>query len=1153
MPAENKTITANFEINQYTITFVLGNGEENVVVEQDYGTAYNMPTDPERTGYTFGGWDREVPATIPAENITVNATWTANEYTLTIKENDTYGAVIATITQGYGTTIDYSGVDTTKYGYTFGGYSDQPQTMPLDGGEIYAYFTANGHTLYFDANGGYVDLQSTEVTYGQEYGALPIPTKDGYTFLGWYDTNGNLKADDEVYNLDSDTTFTAYWQTITYKIILIINNEVASQIPYTIESSDYTLADAQEPTGYSFLGWTGDGNTTPRKGVIIRSGSMGDKVFTAKFEANRYDIEYRDYGTPGGFSGTTDGLPTFHIYDQATTLVESTRTGYKFVGWMLNGEMVTRIAENTVAENITLDAVWEANSYDIVYRDKNNATFSGLFAGEYPEKYTYDRNTTLVSPTRVGYDFVGWFSDAACTQPITQIPAGYDTQAVTVYADWTAQQYTITYCERYGAEFGGTTTGLPTTHTYDQTTVLGTTTKEGYTFAGWYTDEDCQNQVNQIGAFTKTENFYLYAKFDANKYDIVYKDQNGADYTGATEGLPTQFVYDEQTYLPTPTRAGYDFVGWFLDQECEYQQITEIPSKYASQAVTVYAKWNEATFTVYFNTNGGYMPSGNGSMNATYLSAYGDIETPEKEYYDFAGWYSDAALTNAVNADTIYNFTQDSNLYAKWTPTVYTITLHIFNNDQTVEFTVESDSFTVARPQVEGYTFVEWLRDGNSVGADYNPTYNEAENYELTANFEAIEYTYKLQVNIELTDDQGNPVFDPEVYNVEHAYTIEDDDIALPNIDVSQYGVFFRGWTGEGLENPTTDVVIAKGSIGNRVYVAHFTGEPFTMTFDALGGEVSVESMEVRYQEEIGTLPQATKDGYTFDGWYRDQACTDGNEITADMLLTTKGDFTAYAKWKANAYKIRRNIDGVTFVTLYSPDDKAFNLPIPTKRGYKFVGWTGTDLEEMQRVVTIASGSIGDKEYVAHFELATYIITLQVNGETYDEIEYTMESRDIKIGEIEVDGYTFNGWTGEGITTPTKEIVVEMGSVGNKLYKANLTAHTYTATITIDGEEREIEFTPNSEDIVIQNPTKDGYVFLGWQAEGSTELVKNLVIKKGTVGDQAYTAVWEEAKPQEEKTDMNKTLVIGIAAGAGGLVLATGVTLGVLKLKKRRR
>ena len=130
MPAENITVKAQWEINQYTITFDTNGGSEIAPITQDYGTEITAPDNPTRKGYTFKGWDKKIPETMPAENITVKAQWEVNQYTITFDTNG--GSEIAPITQDYGTEITAPDNPTRK-GYTFKGWDKEiPKTMPAE-------------------------------------------------------------------------------------------------------------------------------------------------------------------------------------------------------------------------------------------------------------------------------------------------------------------------------------------------------------------------------------------------------------------------------------------------------------------------------------------------------------------------------------------------------------------------------------------------------------------------------------------------------------------------------------------------------------------------------------------------------------------------------------------------------------------------------------------------------------------------------------------------------------------------------------------------------------------------------------------------------------------------------------------------------------
>ena len=176
------TLTAKWQINRYTITFDTAGGSEVPSITQDYGTAITPPAAPTRTGYTFAGWDKTIPATMPAENITLTARWTVNQYTITFKPEN--GGQDIVIKQDYGTAIT-APANPTKTGYTFAGWDKTiPATMPAENITLTARWTVNQYTITFKPENGGQDIVIKQ-DYGTAITAPANPTKTGYTFAGW--------------------------------------------------------------------------------------------------------------------------------------------------------------------------------------------------------------------------------------------------------------------------------------------------------------------------------------------------------------------------------------------------------------------------------------------------------------------------------------------------------------------------------------------------------------------------------------------------------------------------------------------------------------------------------------------------------------------------------------------------------------------------------------------------------------------------------------------------------------------------------------------------------------------------------------------------------------------------------------------------------
>ena len=260
MPAENITVKAQWEINQYTITFDTNGGSEIAPITQDYGTEITAPDNPTRKGYTFKGWDKEIPKTMPAENITVKAQWEINQYTIAFDTNS--GSEIAPITQEYGTEITAPDKPTRK-GYTFKEWDKEiPKTMPAENITVKAQWEINQYTITFDTNGG-SEIAPITQDYGTEITAPDNPTRKGYTFKGW---------DKEIPEAmpAENMTVKAQWEINQYTIAFDTNggSEIA---PITQDyGTEITAPDNPTRKGYTFKGWDKEiPETMPAENITI--------------------------------------------------------------------------------------------------------------------------------------------------------------------------------------------------------------------------------------------------------------------------------------------------------------------------------------------------------------------------------------------------------------------------------------------------------------------------------------------------------------------------------------------------------------------------------------------------------------------------------------------------------------------------------------------------------------------------------------------------------------------------------------------------------------------------------------------------------------------------------------------------------------------
>ena len=431
---EALTLYPVWNTNKYTITFDTNGGSEIAPITQDYGTQIAAPANPTRKGYTFKGWDKEIPETMPAENITVKAQWEINQYTITFDTNG--GSEIAPITQDYGTQIA-APANPTRKGYTFKGWDKEiPETMPAENITVKAQWEINQYTITFDTNGG-SEIAPITQDYGTEITAPDNPTRKGYTFKGWDKEIPETMPAENI-------TVKAQWEINQYTITFDTNggSEIA---PITQDyGTEITAPDNPTRKGYTFKGWDKEiPETMPAENITVK----------AQWEINQYTITF---DTNGG----SEIAPITQDYGTEITAPDNpTRKGYTFKGWD------KEIPETMPAENITVKAQWEINQYTITF-DTNGGSEIAPITQDYGTEITAPDN-----PTRKGYTFKGWDKEIPETMPAENI---------TVKAQWEINQYTITFDTNGGSEIA------PITQDYGtEITAPDNPTRKGYTFRGW--------------------------------------------------------------------------------------------------------------------------------------------------------------------------------------------------------------------------------------------------------------------------------------------------------------------------------------------------------------------------------------------------------------------------------------------------------------------------------------------------------------------------------------------------------------------------------------------------------------------------------------------------------------------------------------------
>jgi uncharacterized repeat protein (TIGR02543 family) len=913
------------------------------------------------------------------------------------------------------------------YSYIFYGVNKSACTLKVPSNSIAAYQSADVWKEFNIIGDGHLILGKADngnVTGGGLYAvndsvtltAIPNP---GYQFTKWtvWNIDGHLSSTDNpfTFKVTVDTIMYAHFEAIDYRIIYELNggvNHPANDTIYTVE--DTIILRAPTKPHYDFAGWA--------ESDSLIMNSVGDRTFTALWQATKYNIAYELNGgvnhsdnpvtytiedsvilkapTKAGYEfagwaesdtiaiGSTGDRTftaqwhiiyysiayelnggvnhpandTIYTVEDTVRLYAPTKTGYEFAGWA-EGD---RIARDSTG-NRTFTAQWHIIYYSIAYELNG-----GVNHPANDTIYTVEDTVRLYAPTKTGYEFAGW----AEGDRIARDSTGNRT--------FTAQWHIIHYSITYELNGGVNHPANDTTYTVEDTVRLYAPTKTGYEFAGWAEGDTIARGSTGNRTFT--------AQWHIIHYSITYELDGGVNHPAND----TTYTVEDTVRLYAPTKTGYEFAGW-----AEGDRI----ARGSTGNRTFTAQWNEiTTFNIIYELNGGANHTNNPATYTIEDSVV--LKAPTKRGYNFAGWHEGGVIAKGSTGDRTFT--------AQWTIIFYEIIYELNGGvnhpaNDTV-YTVE-DTIVLKDPQKTGYNFAGWRGDTiivNSVG-----------NKILTATWDAIRYSIRYELN-----GGANHTDNPATYTIEDSVVLK-----VP----TKRGYNFAGWHEGG--------VIAKGSTGDRTFTAQWTIIFYEIIYELNGGVNHPANDTVYTVEDTIVLKDPQKIGYDFVRWRGDSA----------IIVGSTGNKSFTAVWRTIAYSVNYELNGgknhSDNPATYTVED-SITLKSPAKTGYTFTGWTENGL--------IAKGSVGDRNFTAAWEAIAYNITYKLddgvnhfdNPATYTVEDYIVLKAPTK------DGFIFEGWVGDS--------VIFAGSTGEKTFIAQWKCvEANIEEITIDEVEVDISDSPN--------------------------------------------------------------------------------------------
>ena len=805
---------------------------KSVTYKSTYGT---LPT-PTRTGYTFAGWYTE--------------------------SNSGSGAQIQS-----GTIVDKA------YSHT-----------------IYAHWTANNYNLKIDpASGSYNNSTGlTSITQGcnSTYTYL-TPTKTGYNFDGWHAGREYLSSA-TAFNGSSNYVPVGRSPMYTDGISVAVRAGMASWSEF--KTSDMRLVSCTEAGGWNFEPSgeyvqfacydSGVGYKSAKASIKWSDLATGYHTFTGTFDGEyaRVYIDGKLYGTSAKF---TSGKIGYHASNGIFIGAEAgsnatTPAGNYFKGTIdyvaiSSSGAVSKPATFTFpAYNSASTAQWTAKTFTLTFDGNGGGTPSPT-----SKTITYDSTYgTLASVSRTGHTFNGWRTSASGGSRITESTKVTVTANQTVYAHWTANQYTITANANSGinaAKTGWTLASDSKTSTmiftYGQAaSEMPIASRTGYTFNGWYTAASGGTKVaNANGSFIASVSGYtdanknwigtsdttLYAHWAINKYTLKI-DPNGGIYNSTTSTSTFSQNYYTTKAISNPTRAGYTFAGWVATKEING------------------ATWAQILY--HFNDLGSQL-----------FASSDNLSTQTKNDFYRNSQFANLARYNLTSYEFLLQYSHISG-YNQWKQTSNPATTYnTISGYQAVSISWTDNAWGgIAKSSTTASTFIDgspgtgtWFYALGSYvawnGGIPGPSAAEKQVTRLWLKTDSTLSNLKPTASFHNDDALGSTNY----------YYFKDEDITLKAL-----------W----IINSYT--LTANANSGSIPSTTGWTGTGTTAT------------KSVVYDTAYGTLPVPTRTGYGFDGWYT--AESGGTKVSASTKMGA-ANATIYAHWTINKYTLTVDANGGSF------------------------------------------------------------------------------------------------------------------------------------------------------------------------------------------------------------------------------------------------
>ncbi|MCH5155078.1 MAG: InlB B-repeat-containing protein [Clostridiales bacterium] len=955
--------------------------------------------------------------------------------------------------------------------------------------------TLKALTVTFNVGEGTLNSESTVsvTTYNTNIEKPTDPTRLHYTFGGWMYNGKEWNFEDGV---TQDITLIAAWTAESYNVTFRF---ITEGVDYTATFKDgYPIPDSYTygegltlPTkdditivgaGYEFKGWTLDSNPTNDSALVsaIDTTEFGERVFYALISDKAsvyvtFDLNYE--GAP-----TLEPVPIVTGRAiQESQAPKHTREGYDFGGWYTDSACSANakyVFGSSVMGPITLYAKWTLKQYTVTF----------MVDGDKHAEIKVEHGKTVgnnkpADPEKTGYTFDSWHLGTLDGEVYT-----FTTPVIgniTLVAAWTANDVTVTFNPA-----GGTLNADDSiTCTYDGVLPeLPTPTKDGYSFAGWWSGSTKWEKGNKINVTSLD----LVAHWDIIEYTIEYKvnvSVNGVSVTATaiTDEKYTLFTVEKEDVftLPTPSgiKAGYKFKHWTLNGVTVSAITLDSFKNAADNTIELTAVYEIITYTVTFNSNGGTAVASQTIEHGGKVQKPAD---PEKAGWEFTGWYL---------GNTLYNFatavTSDFELDAQWNGKEGTF----------IYYTIDGTNWTAGQNAKKNGTANEYIIENV-------PVYND------------------MQFVIVTRRKSGNDTY------LHAAYGLQTEGLENAMNVWEWYGNFKIVDLCSSYEKSLWNITLTSLSGGT-------VGSDGSLSADATAGKIKMAQVFTNEKRD----PSNSGNTITTKG-------VNGTP-TAGVTVYLRGNFTNGFElsdaWsdKSTLLTVLGPVDNnnvYTFRHVYLKKGDSFKVFLPAKAadqqwlGGNFAGVdaaSGTALSHNNQpniylgsiennfydiVVDIKNSKLYIKTYtlpkITEIKVSTNKTTYKV-GEPFDEdsLTVTITDGDGKQHNTEYNvSVSDNGTSTAGTKTVTVTYNGSLGGEKTKTFTITVVAINVTFDTVGGSSVDALHPNYNTAFTLPAAPTKAGHTFKGWSDGKASEPYPAKATYNGITDDMSFTAVWEKNK-----------------------------------------